>query len=303
MLLFVLHIPGHQNFDSKKVVEAISLYLTKRTIEKHAPALSSEFDNHFLGTIDDDNLEVLTHYTDYLRIDGLGLLTSAFVREVDNLATSVRFSAQRKNIEVEVNKIAAHLLEFDKLKLSGFRLETSRWYNELTTTSYGFLLVAKPEEAREAGIKPYMERASQRLAIGIKRLYVLGRRAELDFYNSVLAELMDTKEYRLSETFRLFKDYRGNPNGLGALFTVDPVREQLGKSKPIIPNTGDEEDVLSSVVIEEQPSQTLYYLSKDGITYGPHILGKLNLFSIVALSRIMIICGRREWRNGKLLEI
>ncbi|MBL0056584.1 MAG: hypothetical protein IPP31_10415 [Chitinophagaceae bacterium] len=41
----------------------------------------------------------------------------------------------------------------------------------------------------------------------------------------------EIREYKLQETFKLYKDYRGEENGIGALFIIDTIREGLLKNR------------------------------------------------------------------------
>lgn len=212
------------------IKDAASLYLVQRTIDDNQPYLSNNFRKHFVDTISLNEPLVAGYYGDFLRIDEYGFFNSAFIREVDSLANSLRFSHERANIEAEIRNISEHLLKFEKLnKLS--QLNDDDWHKTLSATSYGFILVAKPEGQRVSGVTPYVKRAKQKLRLGIKRLYILGCYAEQTFVKEVISSIMDIREYKLLETFKLYRDYRGEANGIGALFIIDEVREKLMKNR------------------------------------------------------------------------
>lgn len=214
------------------IKESSSLYMVKRTIEDNQPYLTENFKKHFLSAISKDEPTTAGYYGDYLRIDEYGFFSSAFLREVDTLANSLQFSRERQNIENEINNILNHLIKFEKLNKLNIVMGNDEWYKILNATSYGLILVAKPEEKRLAGIEPYVKRAKQRLRLGIKRLYILGCHAEQSFFNSVILAIKDEiREYKLQETFKLYRDYRGEANGIGALFIIDTVREGLLKNR------------------------------------------------------------------------
>ncbi|MBL0056583.1 MAG: hypothetical protein IPP31_10410 [Chitinophagaceae bacterium] len=163
------------------IKESSSLYMVKRTIDDKQPYLTENFKKHFLSTISKNEPAVAGYYGDYLRIDEYGFFSSAFLREVDTLANSLEFSKERQNIESEINNILNHLIKFEKLNKLNIVMGNDEWYKILNATSYGFILVAKPEEKRLAEVEPYVKRAKQKLRLGIKRLYVLGCREDKAF--------------------------------------------------------------------------------------------------------------------------
>lgn len=152
--------PNTNQIIPNSIKNSVALYLSKRTVQIKHPYLTPNFDKEFLHAFSDSDSEVAAYYGDYLRIDEYGFFGSAYVREVDTLAESLRFSHERQNIEKEIKNILEHLMKFEKLHVT---MQENEWYKKLTATSYGFLLVAKPEEKRIAGVEPYIKRAKQRL--------------------------------------------------------------------------------------------------------------------------------------------
>ena len=230
-------IPAH-------IKKSTSIYLSKRAIEKKHSFLSDNFEKHFLSDLNDDEQAVVSFYGDYNRIDNFGFFNSAFIREVDSLAGSLRYSHERKNIEKEIKYILNHLKKFENLNQK--YLQKDEWYNYLSATSYGFILVAKPGKETE-GMAPYLHMARERLKIGIKRLYVLGCHAERTFFNKVVLELSGIKEYIHIDSFKLHKDYRGQLDGTGALFVINPVWENILKGI----DSDDEDEIKETKEIKE----------------------------------------------------
>lgn len=227
--------PKTQNIIPDPIRKAVSLYLTKRTMDSNQPFLKAKFESEFIEKHEQDDLDVLAYFGDFLRIDEFGFFNSAFVREVDTLAESLRFSHERKKIESEIRIILNHLKLFKGLS-SGNPLRKDRdWYRTLKATSYGFILVAKPGRNRY-GPSPYEYRAKQRARLGIKRLYLFGRHDERDFFSEVLSEVSAKSSYKIVETFRLHQDYRRHPGGIGALLVFDEnnLTENLGLPEPVL---------------------------------------------------------------------
>lgn len=221
--------PNTQEVVPSNIKKAASLYLSKRSITNRQPYLIDNFEKHFFNQSTIDEQEVVGYYGDYIRIDEFGFFNSAFIREVDTLAASIRLSRERKNIENEICNILNHLLKFEKL--NKLTIQTDEWHKKLSATSYGFLLVARPDTQLAKGIDPYVKRARQQLKYGVKRLYVFACQSDEIFFNKVVVSLRDEiREYKLYETFNLYKDYRGQQNGKAALFIIDTVREAFLKN-------------------------------------------------------------------------
>jgi hypothetical protein len=207
------------------IKRATSLYLSKRAIEPKRSFLYETFEKHFIESLGDDELTVASYFNDYINIDKYGFFNSAYIREVDTLASSLRISSERKQIEKEIQNIIQHLKKFENLSQKYLRKED--WYKYLSATSYGFILVANPEKQKSEGLDPYLNMARQRLRIGVKRLYVFGCHSERSFFYKVIRELNEIKEYTLVDSFKLHKDYRGEANGIGALFVINSVWEHI----------------------------------------------------------------------------
>lgn len=94
------------------------------------------------------------------------------------------------------------------------------WYNSGNVSKYAILLVANPAKT-SYGIDAYIRRARSHFQSGAKRLYVFGSNKEAKFANSVIAGIEGTiDKVKLIEKFETPFDYRGEKQGIGAVFEM-----------------------------------------------------------------------------------
>ena len=214
--------PDSRDILPDAVVSAIALAITRASLEGSHQYLLKEFDGVFLKTLGESKQDILDRFGDCVRLNEYGFLMGPFVREVDRAAEEARFSSNRARIPEMVQQILAHMLEF-QVRIN---LPDDAWFYNGPCTSFGFTLVSKPPIFRPA-IEAYVRRAQSMVHKGIRRLYVIGRHEERDFMSSVIKALLNIRELKSIELFPLFRDYRGDANGLGALLGVDEMLEKL----------------------------------------------------------------------------
>ncbi|MEP7148156.1 MAG: OST-HTH/LOTUS domain-containing protein [Acidobacteriota bacterium] len=211
--------PSTQRLLPSNIKIAVPLYLTKRTMEANAPFLQGRFEKELLEQREDEDSSIAGYLGDFVKIDQFGFFNSVFIRETDTLAEFLRFTHERENLEPEIRIIIDHLKKFQNISEKR-PLAAREWYRTLKATSYGFILLARPDKI-QTGTARYVQRAKQRWRLGIRRLYVLGRQDEKQFFADVLSHINAMTPYTVVETFKLHRDYRQHPNGIGALCLAD----------------------------------------------------------------------------------
>lgn len=210
--------PGCKDILPDVVISATSLAITRASLEGTHRYLLEEFDNVFLNTFGEAHQDVLDQFGDYVRLNEYGFLMGPFLREVNHAVNEARFTANRAHIPEMIRRILDHMLAFQ----AHTPLPEDAWFYNGPCTSYGFSLVSKPPNSRPA-IEAYVRRAQSMVEKGIKRLYVIGRYDERDFVFKVIEALPRIRELKVLEIFTLFRDYRGDENGVGALLGLDEM--------------------------------------------------------------------------------
>jgi hypothetical protein len=145
------------------------------------------------------------------------------------VARQVRFKPQRYNMGNEAAGIISHIKSFIEKFQREDDIPSSVWYNISTVSRYGLLLVAHPEKT-SSGIDPYLKRVKEKFDRGITRVYIFGTKTQEGFFKAVIQGVVGTiPNCELIEEFIISKDYRGNPDGLGAVFVKkeENVSEKL----------------------------------------------------------------------------
>jgi len=202
---------GHQT--------ASVLYVAKKVINNRTPEAISIFEDTILEPAVRADLSIPALFDDYEKLDQRGFYTGTFLRELQEVAKEVRFTTQRRNISQEASSILRHIKDFMGPLGEHRPIPNPMWSQIGPVSSYGLLLVARPESAFRGDVTPFVNRAKERFAQGAQRLYVFGANQEADFVRKVIAAIeQQVPEYYLTETFSLSSDYRGEKQGLGALF-------------------------------------------------------------------------------------
>ncbi len=203
--------------------KAAALQISRRTISNSKPFLTERFEKGILECAIKNDPAIVEYIEKYNRIDNKGFFTGSFLREIHEIATRAQFKELRNQMLEEVKGVLFHIEEF--VGNIG-NLRTIKWSRNGPATSYSFLLVAKPYHD---GVDVYIKRVREKFSKGVERIYVMGTSQEKRFVEKVISEIAKLPECRLVEIFKLHKDYRGDRNGIGALFVkggYDAATEQ-----------------------------------------------------------------------------
>ena len=211
--------------------KAAVLRIAYRTITEKKPFLKQSFEDSFLETAVRDDPSVATYLGRYDRLDQKGFFTGSFLREIHEIATRARFHELRGRMNQEIDEILTHIEGFitnlerpiGNTHAPRATIPPGGWYRVGPATSYAFLLVARPEHQ---GVRPYINRAQERSAQNIERLYVMGAKEQEPFARYVISEIAKLPNYKLVEIFNVNKDYRGTQGGIGALFVISQTAQQ-----------------------------------------------------------------------------
>lgn len=199
--------------------KAAVLAISRRTVSEKKPYLREVFEDNFLESAIGEDPEVADYLGRFEGIDEKGFFTSAFLREIHEIATRARFHELRSRMREEVEAVLKHIEGFMRRinvrKIQEEGAPPAGWYRVGPATSYAFLLVARPEHG---GVGPYVQRARERQGDKIERLYILGANNERSFVERVIAAISRIPGYKLEEVFETHHDYRGEGTSIGALF-------------------------------------------------------------------------------------
>lgn len=201
--------------------EATILHMCRRLINVHKKNLQPVFEDYILEAAIQKRKGILRYLERYDYIDKRGFFTGTFLREIQEIATIVRFNPKRNEMYSEASEILKHIEGFIKDFGPDKRIPPGSWYRFGPVTSYSFLLVAHPAKV-SVGVKFHLKRAKEKLDQGAQRLYIFGNAEETKFTNMVIEAISrNVPGYKLIEKFDLYRDYRGNKGGIGALFVVN----------------------------------------------------------------------------------
>lgn len=196
---------------------AAILQLSRRTITKHHPYATAEFEREFLEPAIQAEEEISYYIDNYDRMDSRGYFTGVYLREITALAERIRYSAQRSGFGQELREITDQISSFIR---EYPRAPDDLWYRKGETSRYAFLLVARPAVLRK--VDAYIKRAVEHIENDIEKLYVLGANQEKSFVRSVLRAIPRETTYELIELIEVYKDYRGESGGICAIFEHEP---------------------------------------------------------------------------------
>lgn len=216
--------PKTQAVIPKPHYEASVLYVCRKIVNGRNGNTKTFFEDNVLEPIIQRHNQIPNHLDDYSHLDTRGLFTGTFLRELQLMATDARFTGARNNMTQETSEVVKHIKNFisayDNHSSGGEEMPANAWYNDGTVSKYALLLVAHPAKA-ESGIDPYINRARERFQSGTKRLYVFGSNKESRFANAVISGIEGTIDnVRVVERFQTPFDYRGQKNGIGAVFEM-----------------------------------------------------------------------------------
>jgi hypothetical protein len=256
--------PYTQDLIPDSTRSAIALAIARAGIYEHHPYLIRRFDDYFIDMVA-KNAAVRDELSDYVRLNDIGLLMGPFIREADHIASLCRFSHERYQVEKRIKEITDHMLGFQPI-LRNNKPE-GEWVYHNGEVSYAFLLVSRPPELRPS-IEAYVRRAQVHVANGINRIYVVGRDEERRFVDDVLKSILAIRELKGLDVFALYRDYRGQPRGIGALIGMDEFLMRLHPSRraehgSIPPNISlshepDESNEVTANVTQDYPKQSSF---------------------------------------------
>ncbi len=224
--------PLTQEILPRDFVSAVALAVARTGIEKSHQYLLDEFDKSFLNTAADHDDPIWEYFADCVRLNDYGLLLGPLLREIDAAASSIRFRAERVRISDHIRGVITHMLSFQPF-LMGNKRERD-WIYQSSSWSYAFILVSRPPETRPA-IESYVRRAETDVQCGIDRLYILGRGDEREFVQDVIRATTSVRGLKGIDIFQLYRDYRGEVNGIGAMFSRDQLVARLNLDNRDLP--------------------------------------------------------------------
>ncbi len=198
--------------------KAAILQLSKRTVTKYHPYSIGLFEDHYLEPAIQKDGNIVHYLDNYETMDNYGFFTSVYLREATEVADKVRFTEQRMEIAAELDGIMAHIATFIKGIKKNPDIPDELWVRKAETYSYAFLLVARPVFRRK--VNTYVSKANKHISNRIEKLYVIGADKEKSFVRKVVSAITRWTAYDLSEEFELYKDYRGEPGGVCAMFQI-----------------------------------------------------------------------------------
>lgn len=217
--------PDSRDLVPREVVSASALAVTRASLERNHRYLLKEFDENFLRSVVSEDATLAATFADCVRLNDYGLLMGPFIREVEQAANQARFSTVRADLPDTIRRVLSHMLGFQPLLRLPHKPDIE-WMFSDGVSSYAFILVSKPVHVRP-GIEAYVKRAHEKVQRGVSRLYVIGRHEEREFVLSVIKSMLAIRELKGVELFSLFRDYRGDDGGVGALLGLDQMLAAL----------------------------------------------------------------------------
>jgi hypothetical protein len=200
-------------------LESSVMFLCKKIASRRGGNTMTTFEDDLLEPAIQKYKKMPQFLEDYETIDKKGFFMGTFLRELHLVAMEVRFTPQRSNVGAEANGIIKHIKEFiNKYENGKHDIPSSLWYNMTNISKYGLLLVAHPIKA-QLSVDAYINRTKEKFDNGANRVYVFGTKSESNFFDAVICGIEKMiPNCELKEKFITPFDYRGNSDGLGALF-------------------------------------------------------------------------------------
>jgi hypothetical protein len=205
---------------------AAVLYFGDRIALSRSEATAKAFGEYVLEPAVKGKDKILQYYQRYSGIDQRGLFSGPFIREIKHVAEEVRASRFHNKMAEEMNAALTHLEEFanayQKSREERVPMGVDAWVRKGIVTKYALMLVANPLKAATDEQAAYVRRALAYSEKGIKRIYVLGASGEWRFASKVINAIAKDTPYVIEQRFALYKDYRGDAGGIGAVFVAKP---------------------------------------------------------------------------------
>ena len=196
----------------KRVLNALSINLSHRTINNKVPYLNKTFEDTIMEREIQQDAEILKFIEPFKDLDNRGFLTGAMIREIDEIAEKIRHKQLRNTFEDEILKMCEHMTEFAS-KLP--RAPDHLWYYKNHTHTYKFLLARNPGKMK---VYIYLKRAQEAYDDDVQRLYVFGKNEDFKFTQKLIRRIDSDTGFKHLETFDLDRDFSTNKNGIGAIF-------------------------------------------------------------------------------------
>ena len=200
-------------------LEGTVIYLCKKIVSGRNQESITIFEDSVLEPAIQKHRKLPEYLADYEILDRKGFFTGTFLRELHSVANEARFSTNRENVSQEASEIIKHVKEFiTKYESESRNIPHSLWIKIGNVAKYGLLLVARPNRTNSS-IDAYTNRAREKFTGGANRLYVFGASSEAKFFDAVIHGIVGTvPECELVEVFSTPNDYRGDVDGMGAVF-------------------------------------------------------------------------------------
>ncbi len=209
--------PRASNVVPKEHREASVLFTGRKIMIQQGGKIKEAYEDIILEPAVHRNKRVLPIMKHYQALDERGFFMGSFLREVNAVAIGAQFdSVSRNKMREEASALIDHMEDF--IAHYPQRIPEILWSRQGPITNYGFILVAKPLNVETNNIRIFVNRAQERLAKGVDRLYIFGVEDSRSFtWKVVDAIARQVPEYEIIERFDLTNDYRGQPGGFGAL--------------------------------------------------------------------------------------
>lgn len=216
--------PGTKEVIPINIRRSTALHISRRVIETQKPFLTKKFESHILESTIKEEPNIVYFIDNFSVLDRKGFFTGTFLREIHEIANRARFKELRNQMDDEIKSVLQHIKKF--IQNLHKDLPDVFWSRKGPATSYAFLLVSQPFVS---SISPYLKRVRQHLSQGVERIYIMGTNQERHFVRKVISAVAKIPECKLIEIFELNRDYRGDKEGIGALF----IKQVISKEEEI----------------------------------------------------------------------